>query len=606
VGSDSFTFKVNDGTVDSSTATVAITVTPVNDAPVAGNLSVTMPEDTVTNLVLVGSDSESAVTFAILNGPAHGGLSGLDTNTGAITYAPTNNYQGPDSFTFAVSDGSLLATGTVSITVTPVNDVPVTENDAYVISEDATLAVGAAGVMQNDRDVDGDTLRAIVASNPTNGTLILNTNGAFTYRPDTNFFGQDRFTYTANDSQTNSRVTLVTINVTPVNDAPSFVKGPNQLVNQNASAQTIPNWATSITAGPANESYQIVNFAANNDNTVLFSVQPAIGANGTLTYTPAPDAYGVATVTVALKDNGGTADGGKDTSPSQVFYITVNAPPVVNIVTPTNNSAFIVGQSITIMADAFDLDGVVTNVGFFVGTNKLAETADAPYSADWTNATVGTYQLRARATDNLGLSAWSGDVNITVLPVPPLTVDGPIRLNYQTGFFEQTARIHNPTPFNLDAVGVLVYNLPAGWRVQNATFVTNGVPGVQYSQPLPAGADADITIKYYLFNNAQTNVTPTLVAFGMTTINPVGIVGTPVNIRRGTYLSDGTFLINFNTTANVIYYVQYSEDLIVWKTSPQSITGTGNFVQWLDYGPPATDSLPKVRSARFYRVVRVP
>jgi hypothetical protein len=405
--------------------------------------------------------------------------------------------------------------------------------------------------------------------------------------------------------------------VTPVNDAPSFAKGPNQLVNQDAGPQTIPNWATSISAGPANESTQTVTFVVNNDSAASFSVPPTISANGTLTYTPVPNTHGVATVTVALKDNGGTSNGGKDTSPSQVFFISVNAPPVVNVVTPTNNSVFIVGQSLPIETVAFDQeqDGLplvaVTNVQFYAGTNMLGEISGLFLGTNsfpilWTNAPVGHHQLWARATDNFGLSATSSEVNITVLPVPPLSVDGPIRLNYQTGFYEQTARIHNPTPFNLDAVGVLVYNLPSGWRVQNATFVTNGVHGVQYSQPLAAGADADITIKYYLFNNADTNTTPTLVAFGMTSVNPVGIIGTPVNIRRGLYLADGTFLINFNTTSNLTYYVQYSEDLIIWRTSAQSITGTGSFVQWVDYGPPATDSLPKNRSARFYRVVRVP
>src|SRR5439155_11252619 len=119
-GADTFTFLVNDDLANSATATVGITVTAVNDAPVANNQSVTTPEDTATNLVLSGSDVEGPVTFAILSGPANGGLSVLNTNSGAVTYTPSTNYNGSDSFRFTVSDGSLVATGTVSIIVTPV------------------------------------------------------------------------------------------------------------------------------------------------------------------------------------------------------------------------------------------------------------------------------------------------------------------------------------------------------------------------------------------------------------------------------------------------------------------------------------------------------
>ena len=118
-GADSFTFTARDASLTSTPATVSITVTPVNDAPVANNQSVTTPEDTATNLVLTATDVDSSnLTYSILAGPVHGTLSGLNTNSGAVTYTPTNNYNGSDSFTFRAFDGSLYATGTVSLTVT--------------------------------------------------------------------------------------------------------------------------------------------------------------------------------------------------------------------------------------------------------------------------------------------------------------------------------------------------------------------------------------------------------------------------------------------------------------------------------------------------------
>ncbi|MCY2990850.1 MAG: dockerin type I domain-containing protein [Planctomycetota bacterium] len=116
----------------------------------------------------------------------------------------------------------------------------------------------------------------------------------------------------------------MTVNVSSVNDTPSFTnKGANQTVNANAGAQTVPDWATAVSPGPTDESSQTLTFWVSNDNNGLFSVQPAILANGTLSYTPAANASGSATVTVRLHDDGGIANGGVDTSAPQTFTINV-------------------------------------------------------------------------------------------------------------------------------------------------------------------------------------------------------------------------------------------------------------------------------------------
>ncbi|TAE23168.1 MAG: tandem-95 repeat protein [Oscillatoriales cyanobacterium] len=120
-----------------------------------------------------------------------------------------------------------------------------------------------------------------------------------------------------------------TIAVNPVNDVPSFVKGGDRTLKSNSSAQTIPGWATAISRGPANESGQTLAFqVTGNDNAALFSVPPAIDSAGTLTFTPAVGAIGSAKIAVNLKDNGGVANGGVDTSASQTFVINLtNLPP---------------------------------------------------------------------------------------------------------------------------------------------------------------------------------------------------------------------------------------------------------------------------------------
>lgn len=110
----------------------------------------------------------------------------------------------------------------------------------------------------------------------------------------------------------------------PVNDAPSFTAGSDQPVPAGSGAQTVMNWATNVMPGPPNESFQTVAFILTNNNNALFATQPALSPTGTLTYTPAANASGVATVTVRLMDNGGTANGGVDTSAPQLFTITVS------------------------------------------------------------------------------------------------------------------------------------------------------------------------------------------------------------------------------------------------------------------------------------------
>ena len=159
-----------------------------------------------------------------------------------------------------------------------------------------------------------------------------------TIYPVADLSGTSTITVTVTGSSETMTDTFV-LTVNPVNDAPSFIKGANQTVNEDVGAQSAVNWATSISPGP-NESGQTVSFTATNDNNALFSAQPAISSTGTLTYTPAANASGSATVSVTLKDNGGTANGGVDTSAPQTFTITVNpvadTPSVTNATTTLN------------------------------------------------------------------------------------------------------------------------------------------------------------------------------------------------------------------------------------------------------------------------------
>ena len=224
---DTFTYKVNDGgTVDSNTATVTITVNPVNDPPVAGNDSYSTDEDVALNVVAPGvlfNDTDAdgdLLTPMLVGGPANGVLS-LNGN-GSFTYTPAVNSNGTDSFTYKVNDGSVDSnTATVTITVNPVNDPPLAGDDSYNTYEDVALNVVAPGVLFNDTDADGDLLTPMLVGGPANGVLTLNGNGSFTYTPAVDSNGTDSFTYKVNDGGTvDSNTATVTITVNPVNDPP--------------------------------------------------------------------------------------------------------------------------------------------------------------------------------------------------------------------------------------------------------------------------------------------------------------------------------------------------------------------------------------------------
>src|SRR5205823_13342916 len=325
-GPDSFTFKANDGTVDSAIATLAVTVTPVNDAPVATAQSVTTNQDTAKAISLTASDVDGdTLTYVVVTAPTHGTLSGTAPN---LTYTPVAGYFGSDSFTFKANDGTVdSVAATVSLTVVHVNHAPVAAAQTATTAEDTAKAIVLTAT-----DADGDPLTYSVVAGPAHGAL-SGVAPNLTYTPAANYNGADSFTFKANDGTVDSNVATVSITLTAVNDAPTFTKGADQTVAQDSGAKTVAAWATGMSAGPADEAGQVLSFTATNDNAALFSAQPAVASNGTLTFTPAAGATGIAHVTVQLHDNGGTANGGVDTSATQTFTITVQSsgPPKLSI-----------------------------------------------------------------------------------------------------------------------------------------------------------------------------------------------------------------------------------------------------------------------------------
>ncbi|TLN27923.1 tandem-95 repeat protein, partial [bacterium] len=176
---------------------------------------------------LLANDTDAdgdSLTAVWVSDPQHGTLT-LNAD-GSFSYLPAANWNGEDSFSYQASDGGLLSTvQIVTLTVLPVNDAPVAADDSYMAFEDLSLTMlPAVGVLTNDTDIDGDSLNAVLVSQPAHGTLTwYGYNGTFMYTPDANWNGTDSFTYAASDGTLTSNTVTVTLTVQPVNDAPLAV-----------------------------------------------------------------------------------------------------------------------------------------------------------------------------------------------------------------------------------------------------------------------------------------------------------------------------------------------------------------------------------------------
>ena len=329
-GDDSFTYQATDGALKSNEATVALNIGP-NTPPVAVDDSAATDEDNFVDVEVIANDTDvesdnadlSVVSDSIAN--VTGGTAELQADNRTVRFTPARNANdgntaGGFGFTYKVTDGvsPSLTAANVTVAVNAVNDSPVATSQDATTNEDSALSGTLAAT-----DVEGNTLTFASASAPTHGTVVVNSDGTFTYTPAANTNGADSFTFTANDGTLDSAPATVTLNVAAVNDAPSFVGGADQSAGSNSGAQKVQGFATEISAGPADEANQKLNFVVTTDNPSLFRVAPAINGNGALTYTLAPNQFGTANVTVTLKDDGGTLNDGKDTSAAQTFAINV-------------------------------------------------------------------------------------------------------------------------------------------------------------------------------------------------------------------------------------------------------------------------------------------
>ena len=460
-GTDTIKYQLCEATRACAAATVTVTITPRNDRPVfidAGSVDVNEDSGPTTingwaSSIAAGPPNESAqnvgFTVTVDQPTLFTTLPAVDA-TGALNFTPSSDSNGTATITVtAVDDGGTSNGGqdgsiahTATITITPVNDAPTfTDGGNLSVTEDSgsTTITGWATAIRtgpaNEADqhltfsvhVDQPDLFQIAPGIDPSGTL------RFTPAPNAN--GVLTMSVTATDDggvsaggHDTTTTHAATIAIRPVNDAPQFIDLGNITATEDVASSTTAGWAHSIVPGPLDEAAQVVSFSAVADQPALFSAQPTIDPAGTLTFAPAPNAHGTATITVTATDDGGTSDGGNDTSAVHTATITItsiNDPVIAADDTATVNEDDTAGITTNVLSNDTDADNdplTVTSIDITtlaggtvtdLGNGLINYTPDPNFN--------GTDTFSYTVSDGNG-STDTSIVTITVNPVPDAPV----------------------------------------------------------------------------------------------------------------------------------------------------------------------------------------
>ncbi|MBM1106429.1 tandem-95 repeat protein [Aurantibacter crassamenti] len=380
-GTDSFTYDVTDINGATETATVTITVNPIADAV---DDSFTVDEDTALSEDVSTSDTHTTATTYALNTDATNGAVVMAAD-GTFTYTPNADFNGTDSFTYDVTDiNSLTETATVTITVNPIADAV---DDSFTVDEDTVLN---EDVSTSDTHTTATTYA--LKTDASNGTVVMATDGTFTYTPDADFNGTDSFTYDVTDINALTETATVTITVNPIADAvdDTFSVNEDTVLSEDVSTSDTHTTATSY----------VLNTDASNGTVVM-------AANGTFTYTPDADFNGTDSFTYDVTDIN---------SLTETATVTITVNPIADAV----DDAFSVDEDTVLNDDVSTSDSHTTATSYALNTDAsngaviMASDGTFTYTpdADFNGTDSFTYDV----TDINALTE-TATVTITVNPI---------------------------------------------------------------------------------------------------------------------------------------------------------------------------------------------
>lgn len=486
-GTDTFTYTASDGELTSEVATVTFTVGNTNDVPTANADSYDTDEDSVLEVIAgvgvlfndLDSDND-ALTATLVDLPTNG-IVELDAS-GSLTYTPAANFNGVDTFTYTVSDGTDTSeAATVTITVNPVNDAPVVADSTYETAEDSELAVSIAdGVSTDASDAEGSSVSFTLVKDVDNGTLTFEADGSFTYTPSADFNGTDTFSVTASDGELSSAEATVTINVTAVNDAP--LANPDAYETDEGTPLTVV-----IADGVLANDTDI-------DNDTLTASRDAPTANGTVelnpdgsfTYTPNANFNGNDQFTYRAND-------GTENSPLVGFVsITVNpvnqAPTgVTRTFDATEDTQLVVDAAEGLLRDASDSDGDTLTVSIATGPTEgeiSLNEQDGSFEYDASQDSSGTDQFTYTISDGtLTSDPVTVQINVTTSNDAPEATDDTYEVSHNTELIVAAPGvIENDSDLDDTALNVsIVQNVGDGSLTLNADGSFNYTPTTGFS-----------------------------------------------------------------------------------------------------------------------------
>ena len=540
-GSDSFSFRVNDGAHDSNTSTVSIIVTEVNDSPTAADDSNSTGEDTALNFAAAdlttndstGAANESSQTLTVTSVTATANTHGSVTlNSGSVNYQPEDNYHGPAGFTYQVCDDgttngaldSKCATATVNLTVNSVNDNPVAVDDAASTNEDNAVDVD---VVANDTDGDGDSRTLQSVGTAANGSVSI-VAGQARYTPNDNFHGSDSLTYVVADGHGGEATGTVNVTVNSINDKPDA--GDDSTSTDEDTPVTVDVVANDTDADGDARTLQSVGTAAHGSVSIVA---------GQAQYIPNNNFHGTDSFTYVVADG----HGGTDTGTVNVNVNSINDNPnAADDSASTNEDNSL---TVDVVANDTDIDGdarTLQSVGAAAHGSVSIVAGQAQYVP--TSNYHGTDSFTYVVADGHGGSD-TGTVNITVNPVN----DSPLANG-------QTASTSGNTPVSMSLSGNdvetssanLIYQVtvnPAHGSLTGSGANRTYTPALNYSGP--------DSFKFTVTDTGD-GAAPALTSSAATvsitvndTINP--LVSAPANVTLGTgpgatscslFISDGT------------------------------------------------------------------
>ena len=513
-GSTTISYTISDGKGGTSIANVTLTVSPVNDPPVANPSAAATNEDTLVSLPVLANDSDvDGDPLTVTAASAANGTVTINTD-GTVTYTPNANFNGTDTVTYTISDGKGgSATSTVTVTVNPVNDPPVAVNDVATTPEDAPVTIAVLG---NDRDLDNDPLTVTAATAP-NGTVTVNPDGTINYTPNPDFNGVDVITYTISDGKGGTSTATVTVTVTPLNDAPVATALAPQ-VNADAAIVSVP-----LGSNFSDVDNDPLSFSATGLPPGL-SIDPATGViSGTIDNS----ASLAGTYAVSV-----TASDGKGGSVTQNFSwsITNPVPTAANDFATTPEDTPI---TVAILANDSDPDGDTLSITAISAANgSVVVNANGTITYTPNLGFSGTDTVTYEISDGEGGTATAKLVivvdEINDIPVASVIAD-------QNNVDSEAITLPIAAAFS-DADGEpLTYvatGLPAGLSLNPTTGVISGTLGNLASQPAGGVYTVTVTASDGRGGSVSTSFTWTVANPVPTATNDVATTAedTPVNI----------------------------------------------------------------------------